>query len=117
MNALKRLNKEQWTALAAVILGGFLLLLGFAGEVMPGAETLPTGAGRFYERLRLQESEIPDGKAERYLQGRRIFTTHSVTKLPVPVLQPPQPREEDLPAPLFRPGPVLQAYNLSLIHI
>ncbi|HYF01399.1 MAG TPA: tetratricopeptide repeat protein, partial [Planctomycetota bacterium] len=111
MNFLRALNKEQWTALGAAILGAFLLAGGLAGGVAPTGEIPTSGAPYDYERPGLTGLELPDEAFERYWQGRNPMPEQAVSRLALPYLKAPEPREADLAAPLFRPGPTTDAYN------
>src|SRR6185503_7382764 len=39
------------------------------------------------------------------------FPTESAVRLALPVLKAPEPREEEMPIPAFRPGPAWELYN------
>src|SRR6185436_2157906 len=53
---------------------------------------------------------LPDEKVERYW-SKKIFPTESAVRLVLPVLKAPEPREEEMPVPPFRPGPAWELYN------
>lgn len=110
MNALKTLNKEQWAAAVAIAIGALLVLTGVAGGFTVGNEAPPTAAEIRYEKLPTRFVELPDEKFERYWRGNLRPATPA-SRLPAPYLRAPEPREEDLAAPLFRPAPVTEAYN------
>jgi tetratricopeptide (TPR) repeat protein len=111
MNFFRGLNKEQWTALIAVALSCLFLLFGFGGGSAPASE-LPKGAAEEpYVALKPRYVELPDEKFERYWTGKRIFSVESGQKLPLPILKAPEPREEEMPVPPFRPGPAWEIYN------
>src|SRR5258706_6556153 len=105
MNFFRGLNKEQWTATAAMAIAALMLLFGFSGGVSPAVETMKAGAEEPYIALKARTAELPDEKFERYRSGKGIFKNESGQKLPMPVLKAPEPREEEMPAPPFRPGP------------
>ncbi len=111
MNALKSLNKEQWTAVAALGLAVLLLSSGFAGGLAVSTDVPPAGAKIPYTKLPGRYVELPDEKFERYWRGFR--PPESTKRLPAPYLRAPEPREMDLAAPLFRPAPATEAYNKS----
>ena len=111
MNFFRGLNKEQWTALVSVALSCILLLFGFGGGSAP-ASALPKGAAEEpYVALKPRYAELPDEKFERYWTGKKIFPVESGQKLPLPILRAPEPREEEMPVPPFRPGPAWEIYN------
>jgi tetratricopeptide (TPR) repeat protein len=111
MNFFRSLNKEQWTALVAVALSCLFLLLGFGGGYAPASE-LPKGAAEEpYLPVKPRYVELPDEKFERYWTGKKIFRDEAGQKLPVPILKAPEPREEEMPVPPFRPGPIWELYN------
>jgi tetratricopeptide (TPR) repeat protein len=110
VNALKSLNKEQWTALIAVTIGVISVAVSLTGGVGAGNEPPPAAADRPWEPYPSRFAEFPDEKFERYSVGK-LFEAQGASKLPIPPLKAPEPREEDLAAPPFRPGPVTEAYN------
>ena len=110
MDFFRGLNKEQWTALMAVGLCLLLLLFGIGGGPAPGAETLKGGAEEPFVGLPARYAELPDEKFERYWT-KKIFPTESAIRLALPVLKAPEPREEEMPVPPFRPGPAWELYN------
>jgi tetratricopeptide (TPR) repeat protein len=110
MKALASLNKEQLATLGASALGALLLVLGFAGGAGAGESGPPRGSEMLYGWPGPRYLELPAEKFEQYWK-KPIFVTQSFTKLDVPLLRPPEPPEEDLPAPLFRPSPSYDAYN------
>jgi tetratricopeptide (TPR) repeat protein len=110
MNTLKALNKEQLTALLAVGLGVITVAWSLTGGVGAGIEPPPTASDRPYEPFPSRFAEFPDERYERYSVGDK-FKASEGSKLPIPPLRMPEPREEDLAAPPFRPGPVTEAYN------
>ncbi|MCI0548002.1 MAG: tetratricopeptide repeat protein, partial [Candidatus Rokubacteria bacterium] len=61
--------------------------------------------------LRQRHVELPDEKFEVYWKGKILFPVESAVKLPIPLLKAPEPREEEMPAPPFRPGPAWEIYN------
>lgn len=111
MNLLRALNKEQWTAVGAAALALLLLAGGFAGGVSPEGEIPSGGAPYDYERPSLTGLELPDEAFERYWQGRNPMPEQAVSRLALPYLKAPEPREAELAAPPFRPGPATDAYN------
>lgn len=111
MNALKALNKEQLTAAATVVLCAIFLAGGLLGGGVAPAQVPTALADRPYEKPPLRSPEFVDAKFDRYWQGRDIFAGQTTSKLAVPSLKAPEPREEDLAAPLFRPGPALEVFN------
>jgi tetratricopeptide (TPR) repeat protein len=111
MDFFRGLNKEQWTALLAVAFSCLLLLFGFGGGLAPGAEIPKGGAEEPYIPLKARYVELPDEKFERYWSGKPIFNVESAQKLPIPLLKAPEPREEEMPVPPFRPGPAWEIYN------
>jgi hypothetical protein len=110
MKALRGFNKEQWAAAGAAALGGILLLFGFAGGAGAASDAPPRGGEMIYERPGQRYLELPSEKFDQYWK-KKVFIIQSAAKLPLPVLRPPEPAEEDLPAPLFRPAPSYDAYN------
>src|SRR6185503_6770348 len=110
MDFFRGLNKEQWTAFAAVVLCALLLLFGIGGGAAAGPDTLKGGAEQPYNALAPRYAELPDEKFERYW-SKRIFPTESAVRLALPVLKAPEPREEEMPVPAFRPGPAWELYN------
>src|SRR2546422_3977284 len=108
MNFFRGLNKEQWAALVAVALSCLLLLMGLSGGLAPAADVPKGGAEEPYIALKARYVELPD---EKYVPVRRIFSIESAVKLPIPLLKAPEPREEEMPVPPFRPGPVWETYN------
>jgi tetratricopeptide (TPR) repeat protein len=111
MNFFRGLNKEQWTALVAVALSCLFLLFGFGGGSAPASELPKNAAEEPYVALRPRYVELPDEKFERYWTGKKIFNVESGQKLPLPILKAPEPREEEMPVPPFRPGPAWEIYN------
>jgi tetratricopeptide (TPR) repeat protein len=109
MNFFKGLNKEQWTALGAAALSALMLLFGFGGGAS-GASAPKGGSEEPYNAQKPRTAELPDEKFERYW-GRNPFRIESAVKLPVPPLKAPEPREEEMLAPLIRPHPAWEAYN------
>ncbi|HZF00118.1 MAG TPA: tetratricopeptide repeat protein [Planctomycetota bacterium] len=110
MNFFKGLNKEQWTAVVAVSLSSLLLLFGFSGGIAPAADSLKGGAEEPYNAVKARYVELPDEKFDRYW-SKNPFRIESAVKLSVPVLNAPEPREEEMPAPVFRPHPAWELYN------
>jgi len=110
MNFFKGLNKEQWTALLVTLLSALMLLSGFSGGIAPAADALKPGAEEPYNALKARYVELPDEKFDRYW-GKNPFRIESAVKLAVPLLKAPEPREEEMPAPPFRPTPVWEVYN------
>ncbi|HEX7900638.1 MAG TPA: tetratricopeptide repeat protein [Planctomycetota bacterium] len=110
MNALKTLNKEQWAAAVGIVVGALMLLTGVAGGLSVQSEVPQAGAEIRYEKLPSRYVELPDEKFERYWK-KNLGTTSVASRLPIPYLRAPEPREEDLAAPLFRPSPATEAYN------
>ncbi len=110
MKALRALNKEQWATAGAGAFAALLLLLGLAGGAGAASDAPPRGGEMIYERPGQRYLELPSDRFEQYWK-RKIFIIQSAAKLPLPVLRPPEPAEEDLPAPLFRPAPSYDAYN------
>src|SRR5436190_13597240 len=111
MNFFRGLNKEQWTSLVAIVLSCVFLLFGFGGGVS-SAIGVPKGAAEEpYVALKPRYVELPDEKFEVYWKGRPIFNSESGQKLPTPLLKAPEPREEEMPVPPFRPGPAWELYN------
>lgn len=110
MNFFKGLNKEQWTALLVVGLSSLMLLAGFSGGIAPGVDALKPGAEEPYAPLKARYVELPDEKFDRYWV-KNPFPMESAVKLEVPVLNAPEPREEEMPAPAFRPTPAWEIYN------
>lgn len=110
MKALSGLNKEQWAAAGAGALGALLVLLGLAGGAGAKEEGPPRGGDMVHGWPGGRYFELPAEKVEHYWK-KKIFTTQSSARLPIPILRPPEPPEEDLAAPLFRPGPSYGAYN------
>ena len=108
MNFFKGLNKEQWTALVTIALSALMLLSGFSGGVAPGAETMKMGAEEPYAAQKARYVELPN---ETFVYGRNVFGIESAVKLAVPVIKAPEPRDEEMPAPAFRPGPAWELYN------
>jgi tetratricopeptide (TPR) repeat protein len=111
MNALKSLNKEQWTALVALVWGGGMILLGGVGGGAGGQDLPNLVPDRSYEPVKSRGLELPDDKFERYWQGKDVFKAEASAKLAIPPLKAPEPREEELPAFPFRPFPEFEAYN------
>lgn len=111
MNFFRGLNKEQWTAIAAAAISALMLLFGFSGQGAPASDAPKSAAEEPYVPLKARYVELPDEKFERYWTGKKIFNTESAVKLPVPVLKAPEPREEEMPVPPFRPGPAWEVYN------
>jgi tetratricopeptide (TPR) repeat protein len=111
VNLLKSWNKEQWAAAAAVVLGALMLATGLAGGVSSGTEAPLPNVEKVFSPLTARFSDFPDDKFDRYWQGRDIFKGDSASKLPIPPIKPPDPRDEDLAAPFFRPGVATDVYN------
>lgn len=116
MDFFRSLNKEQWTALAASAVCALMLIFGFSGGITPAAEAPSTGAEEPYEPVKSRHVELPDEKFERY-SVKDIFQIESAVKLAIPLLKAPDPREEEMPAPAFRPGPVWEIYNRMAIPV
>jgi tetratricopeptide (TPR) repeat protein len=116
VNALKTLNKEQWVAAAGVVIGALMLLTGLAGGLSIQSEIPQPGAEIRYEKLPTRYVELPDEKFERYWK-KSLGTTSVASRMPVPYLRAPEPREEDLAAPLFRPAPATEAYNKTTAKV
>ncbi|MBV8880344.1 MAG: hypothetical protein JO332_10290 [Planctomycetaceae bacterium] len=110
MNFFKGLNKEQWTALGVGALSALLLLFGFSGGVAPGADALKAAAEEPYNGQKPRYVELPHEKFDLYWD-KNPFRIESAVKLAVPVIKAPEPREEEMPAPAFRPGPAWEIYN------
>jgi tetratricopeptide (TPR) repeat protein len=110
MKLLKAFNKEQWTAVAAAALGLLFTAGSLTGGLGPSVGAPPTPSERPFERPPQRFAEFPDEKFDRY-DPKGVFVGQSASKLPVPVLKAPEPREEELPAPLFRPSPGTEGYN------
>lgn len=111
MRFLAAFNKEQLAAAATAVVCALFLAGGvFGGGVTP-VQVPPAAGQRDYEKPHLRPVEFLDEKFDRYWQGRNIFHVQTTSKQPVPPLRPPEPREEDLAAPLFRPGPLPEVYN------
>ncbi|MBI3854754.1 MAG: tetratricopeptide repeat protein [Planctomycetes bacterium] len=108
MDFFRSLNKEQWTALLAAGLCALLLLFGIGGGDSAAVQVPKSGAEEPYVPLRQRYVELPD---ENWKVGKNIFGTQSSVKLALPVLKAPEPREEEMPAPAFRPGPAWEIYN------
>jgi tetratricopeptide (TPR) repeat protein len=117
MNFFRSLNKEQWTALSASAVCALMLLFGFSGGISPAAENAPSGAEETYEAQKQRHVELPDEKIDRYGGIGKIFQTESAVKLAIPLLKSPDPREEEMPAPAFRPGPVWESYNRLAVAV
>jgi tetratricopeptide (TPR) repeat protein len=111
MNFFRGLNKEQWTALVSVVLCAIMLLFGLGGSGGPGANLPKAAAEEPYVAMKPRYVELPDERFDRYWTGKKIFNIESAVKLPIPVLKAPEPREEEMPAPPFRPGPAWEIYN------
>ncbi len=110
MKILKALNKEQWAAAAALVLGVLFVGVSLAGGTGQAAAKPPTAGDLPYERPPQKFPELVDDKFERYSPGD-IFTPKGADKLPIPPLRSPEPREEEFVAPFFRPAPLTDAYN------
>lgn len=110
MNFFKGLNKEQWTAMGVTALSALMLLFGFSGGGPAGAGTLKPGAEEPYSGQKPRYAELPDEKFERYW-GKNPFRIESAVKLAIPPLKAPEPREEEMLAPVFRPHPTWESYN------
>jgi tetratricopeptide (TPR) repeat protein len=110
MNFFKGLNKEQWTALGVTALSALMLLFGFSGGGTAGAGTLKSGAEEPYNGQKPRYVELPDERFERYW-GKNPFRIESAVKLPIPPIKAPEPREEEMLAPVFRPHPAWENYN------
>jgi tetratricopeptide (TPR) repeat protein len=114
MKLLKALNKEQWAAAAVLALGVLFVGGSLAGGSGGSAQKPPSAGDLPYERTPQRFPEFVDEKFERYSPGA-VFKPKGADKLPIPPLRAPEPREEEFPAPLLRPGPATEAYNrLSL---
>jgi tetratricopeptide (TPR) repeat protein len=111
MNFFRGLNKEQWAALASVGLCSIMLLFGLGGSGGPGADLPKAAAEEPYVALKPRYVELPDERFDRYWTGKKIFNVESAVKLPIPPLKAPEPREEEMPVPPFRPGPAWEVYN------
>ncbi|HVR86527.1 MAG TPA: tetratricopeptide repeat protein [Planctomycetota bacterium] len=111
MNFFKGLNKEQWTALGVSALSALMLLFGFSGGGTAGAGTLKGGAEEPYNAQRPRYVELPGEKFEGIYWGKSPFRIESAVKLPIPLLKVPEPREEEMLVPAFRPGPAWESYN------
>lgn len=108
---LKRLNKEQWTLVAAIALSGLLLAReGTRPAAVVGTAPLPSN-----ERATAVPKDLPvefaDARPEAYLSGRNFWEPPQTGFLPVPELRPPAPRVEALALPPLRPGPEPRALN------
>ena len=112
MNALKSLNKEQWTAVAALGLAVLLLSSGLAGGLSVSSDVPPAGTEIPYQKLPGRYVELPDEKFERYWKNG-FGPKQTASRLPAPYLRAPEPREMDLAAPLFRPAPSTEGYLKS----
>src|SRR5579864_1046790 len=110
MTFFKSLNKEQWTALGVSALSALMLLFGLSGGGSAGVGTLKSGADEPYNAQRPRYVELPSEKFEGYW-GHNPFRIESAVKLPIPLIKVPEPREEEMPAPAFRPGPAWESYN------
>ena len=110
MDFFRGLNKEQCTAMIAVGLSSLLLLFGIGGGVAPGAEALKNGAEEPYNALAPRYVELPSENFPQYW-SKKIFPTESTVRLALPVLKAPEPCEEEMPVPAFRPGPAWELYN------
>ncbi len=115
MKFLKAFNKEQVTLAGTVALCLFLLAGGLLGG-RSATVAAPVAAGeRSFEPPAVRYSESLSDDFTRYWAGTPIFRAELTTKLPIPVIPVPEPRPEEVAAPLLRPGPALEAYNkLSL---
>lgn len=111
MNFFKGLNKEQWAALSTLTVSALMLLFGFGGGLDTSAAAPKGGAEEPYVVVRPHYVELPDEKFEAYWRGKPIFSTETAKKLPVPIFRAPEPREEEMPVPPFRPGPAWEIYN------
>lgn len=116
MNALKALNKEQWAAVAAALFGGLTLLAGLSGGLSASVEPPPPAMEIRYEKLPPRYVELPDEKFERYWR-KSWHQGAPASRLPAPYLRAPEPREEDLSAPPFRPGPSSEAYGKAAVKV
>lgn len=110
MNFFKGLNKEQWTGLAAMAWAALLLLFGFSGGIAPGADALKGAAEEPYVALKPRTVELPNESFGGYWKNNP-FRMESSVKLAIPLLKAPEPRNEEFPAPPFRPGPAWELYN------
>jgi len=111
MNFFRSLNKEQWTALIAVALSSLFLLFGLGGGPAPASALSKGAAEEPYLALKQRYVELPDENFKTYWTGKNIFRAESAVKLPIPLLKAPEPREEEMPVPPFRPGPAWELYN------
>lgn len=111
MKFLALLNKEQWAA-AGAVLAGLLYVMGALVGGKVSKTVIPPLTERAWERAPARFQELPAEDFRLYWQdGENLFPPETTSKLPLPLLPAPEPREEDLPAPLFRPGPSSEAYN------
>jgi tetratricopeptide (TPR) repeat protein len=106
----RSLNKEQWTLAATGAVSLLLLLGGVAGGTGAADDSVPQGAEMIHAWPGGRYLELPAEKVEQYWK-KKIFVTQSAAKLQLPTLRPPEPPEEDVAAPLFRPAPSYEAYN------
>jgi tetratricopeptide (TPR) repeat protein len=109
MNFFKGLNKEQWTALGVAAISALMLLFGIGGGAA-GAGSLKGGAEEPYAAQKPRYVELPDEKFDRYW-FKNPFHIEPAVKLAVPPLKAPEPREEEMLAPPFRPHPAWEYYN------
>ena len=113
MKLLQIFNKEQWTAFLVTVIS-FLAV----GDVLwsggSDASEVPTAEERGWRPAPARFADSVDPQFKRYCPRgalQRVFRAEATTKLPIPVIPPPEPREGTLSAPLFIPGPKLSAYN------
>lgn len=111
MNALKALNKEQWTLVTAAAVCGLMVLFSFMEGVSAARLAPPEGNPRGWEKPETGSAALPSPRVEAYLAGRNPWKGQSVSKLAMPYLRPPQPRPQGIPAPLLRPSPATGVLN------
>lgn len=112
MKILRSFNKEQITVAATVAICGALLVGALLGGRVTAVDTIVGAPDRAYARPPSRFAEfVQDDFRSYWGPGSDIWRPEYASRLPVPPIKPPEPRPDSLVAPMFRPGPLSEAYN------